>query len=99
MTGDFKYYAIVDENCDAGDPLGVVRVRQGGDYPAEEAFTRNLRWEPSHLLLDIQSGRSYDEAEEITEGQAAAFVQRTTGRLRNNPALARMTNPDHPAGQ
>lgn len=83
---DYVYYAITDEGYPASSPITVVRrlFKQGA--PFDESFTRNLTWEHSNHILDIQFGHSDRDFEEISKQQADAFVERVTARLRGGQA-------------
>lgn len=45
----------------------------------DEAFTRNLRWEATEYLRRYELGDNDPDHVEITEAEAAAFIERITG--------------------
>ena len=80
-SNTYTYYAIIDDDHPVHNPLGVVRRRIVDGFPLDEAFTRNLKWQSSPMLQDIQHGRSYDNPQEITREQAEAFVKFISKKL------------------
>jgi hypothetical protein len=49
----------------------------------DEAFTRNLRWEPTEYLRRYHLGHDDVDHVEITEAEADAFVARITEKLKD----------------
>jgi hypothetical protein len=47
----------------------------------DEAFTRNLRWEPTEYLRLYELGHNGVDHVEISEREAAAFIESATERL------------------
>ncbi|WP_269859403.1 hypothetical protein [Streptomyces sp. RPT161] len=81
-----KYYARFSEGFSRSNPSGVVRRRISGGVEHDEAFTRNLRWEPTQYLRLYELGHNdEDEHEEITEAEANAFVERVTRKIKGLP--------------
>jgi hypothetical protein len=77
MADSVTYYAIVDELSSRERPAGVLRrtyTEAGGRR--DEAFTRNLAWEPSSSLLSAERGDLQNEFVEITEEEAEGIVER-----------------------
>jgi hypothetical protein len=71
------YYAIVTHRSSRERPAGVLRrtyTEAGGRR--DEAFTRNLAWEPSSSLLSAERGDLQNEFVEITEEEAEGIVER-----------------------
>ena len=48
---------------------------------ADEAFTRNLRWEPTTALREHEFGYGNMDHVEITRAEADVFVDRITRKL------------------
>jgi hypothetical protein len=85
VSDKYTYFAIVDRQGGVGDPLAVVREwKIEGGATREEAFTRNLTWEQTDRLYRIRSGRSYDEAEEISEAEVEKFIRVMTGSVQSS---------------
>jgi hypothetical protein len=77
MADSVTYYAIVDELSSRERPAGVLRrtcTEAGGRR--DEAFTRNLAWEPSSSLVSAERGDLQNEFVEITEEEAEGIVER-----------------------
>jgi hypothetical protein len=71
------YYAIVDELSSRDKPAGVFRRTYFGDGGMEdEAFTRNMSWEPSWLLASAERGDTANDFVEIGEEEANQIVAR-----------------------
>jgi hypothetical protein len=71
------YYAIVTHRSSRERPAGVLRrtyTEAGGRR--DEAFTRNLAWEPSSSLVSAERGDLQNEFVEITEEEAEGIVER-----------------------
>ncbi|MFD5518150.1 hypothetical protein [Streptomyces sp. NPDC127066] len=45
----------------------------------DEAFTRNLRWEPTEYLRLYELGHNEVDRVEITDAEASAFIQEVAG--------------------
>ena len=77
MPDRVTYYAIVNDLSNLDRPTGVFRrtyTEDGGKL--DEAFTRNLIWERSWLLVSAERGDLVNEFIEITEEEANAIVER-----------------------
>ena len=77
MADKVTYYAIVTHRSSRERPAGVLRrtyTEAGGRR--DEAFTRNLAWEPSSSLLSAERGDLQNEFVEITEEEAEGIVER-----------------------
>ncbi|EGG48270.1 hypothetical protein SGM_1565 [Streptomyces griseoaurantiacus M045] len=75
--GAVTYYATIDE----GHPRGLVRRRTDEDEAFDEAFTRNLRWEPTEYLRLYDLGHNEIDHVEITAAEAARFIEDAVRRL------------------
>ncbi|WP_327657686.1 pentapeptide repeat-containing protein [Streptomyces sp. NBC_00483] len=87
--GTVTYYARVDDEFPRERPAGIVRRRRAGKSLSDEAFTRNLRWEPTEYLRRYELGHNEDDHVEITEEEATRFI------LRFKAKFHRTNNPDH----
>lgn len=56
----------------------VLDRRVDNDRTDDEAFTHNLRWEPTEYLTSDDPEQTDDDHVEITEIEAAAFVEWAT---------------------
>ena len=77
MPDKVTYYAIVNDLSSRERPSGVFRrtyTEAGGKR--DEAFTRNLLWEFSPLLISAERGDLQNEFIEITEAEANQIVER-----------------------
>ncbi|MFD7814122.1 pentapeptide repeat-containing protein [Streptomyces sp. NPDC059785] len=68
------YYAKFGEGYSRSDPQGVVRRRTINGVTHDEAFTRNLRWEPTEYLRLYELGHNEVDHEEISEAEAVSFI-------------------------
>ena len=76
MPDKVTYYAVVDDLSSRERPAGVFRriyTQDGGR--SDEAFTRNLIWEFSPLLISAERGDLQNEFIEITEEEANQIVE------------------------
>jgi len=77
MPDRVTYYAIVDELSSREKPAGVFRrtyFEAGGKR--DEAFTRDLTWERSWLLVSAERGDTANDFIEISEEEANQIVER-----------------------
>jgi hypothetical protein len=77
MPDKVTYYAVVNDLSSRERPTGVFRrtyTEDGGKL--DEAFTRNLIWERSWLLVSAERGDLVNEFIEITEAEANGIVER-----------------------
>ncbi len=77
MPDKVTYYAVVNDLSRRERPAGVFRrtyTEDGGRL--DEAFTRNLVWERSWLLVSSERGDLVNEFIEITETEANQIVER-----------------------
>jgi len=77
MPDKVTYYAVVNDLSSRERPGGVFRrtyKEDGGKL--DEAFSRNLIWERSWLLVSAERGDLVNEFIEITEDEANQIVER-----------------------
>jgi len=77
MPDKVTYYVVVNDLSSRERPTGVFRrtyTADGGKL--DEAFTRNLIWERSWLLVSAERGDLVNEFIEITEAEADGIVER-----------------------
>jgi len=82
MTDKVMYYAIVDGLSSRAQPSGVLRrvyFESGGRR--DEAFSRDLVWKHTSLLVSAERGDLKNEFIEITEGEANEIVERIRARV------------------
>ncbi|MEV0225236.1 pentapeptide repeat-containing protein [Streptomyces sp. NPDC050704] len=75
---DITYYAKFSEGYSRSNPQGIVRRRMVDGVAHDEAFTRNLRWEPTEYLRLYQLGHNEVDHAEISETEAVAFIEEVT---------------------
>ncbi len=81
MPDTVTYYAVVDDLSSREQPAGVFRriyTQDGGR--SDEAFTRNLIWEFSPLLITAERGDLQNEFIEITEDEANQLMEQLRAR-------------------
>jgi hypothetical protein len=77
MPDKVTFYAIVDGLSSRAQPAGVLRrtyFETGGRR--DEAFSRDLVWKPTALLVSAERGDLKNEFVEITEDEASQIVDR-----------------------
>ena len=77
MPDKVTYYAIVDDLSSREQPAGVLRriyFEAGGRR--DEAFSRELVWVRTVLLVSAERGDLQNEFIEITEDEANQIVER-----------------------
>lgn len=79
--GITTYYAKIDEGHPRNDPRGIVRRRVVGSTSYDEAFTRNLQWEPTEYLQRYRLGHDDIDHVKITKAEADAFIERMSKKL------------------
>ena len=79
--GEITYFAKIDEGHPRNSPHGIVRRRVENDRTHDEAFTSNLRWEPTEYLRLYDLGQNDTDHVEILETEAAAFIESVTKKL------------------
>jgi hypothetical protein len=77
-SGDITYYAKFSGGYSRSNPQGIVRRRMVNGVAHDEAFTRNLRWEPTEYLRLHELGHNEVDHVEITEAEALAFIEEVT---------------------
>lgn len=80
--GDITYYAKFSEGYSRSNPQGIVRRRMVNGVAHDEAFTRNLRWEPTEYLRLYELGHNEVDHAEISEAEATAFIKKVTEKNR-----------------
>jgi hypothetical protein len=81
MPDKVTYYAVIDDLSSRERPAGVFRrtyTEAGG--LRDEAFTRDLVWEPSWLLISAERGDLQHEFVEINEAEANQLIERLRSR-------------------
>ncbi|MCT9138373.1 pentapeptide repeat-containing protein [Streptomyces violarus] len=79
-SGHITYYAKFSEGYSRSNPQGIVRRRMVNGVAHDEAFTRNLRWEPTEYLRLHALGHNEVDHVEISEAEAVAFIEEVTGQ-------------------
>jgi hypothetical protein len=82
MPDKVTYYAVVNDLSSRERPAGVFRrtyTDEGGKL--DEAFSRNLIWERSWLLVSAERGDLVNEFIEITEDEANQLVARIRAKV------------------
>jgi hypothetical protein len=77
MPDKVTFYAIIDDLSSRERPAGVLRrtyYEIGGRH--DEAFSRDLVWKPTALLVSAERGDLKNEFIEITEDEANQIVDR-----------------------
>jgi hypothetical protein len=77
MPDEVTYYAIVDDLSSREQPAGVLRriyFEAGGRR--DEAFSQDLVWVRTVLLVSAERGDLQNEFIEITEDEANQIVER-----------------------
>jgi hypothetical protein len=77
MPDKVTFYAIIDDLSSRERPAGVLRrtyYEIGGRR--DEAFSRDLVWKPTALLVSAERGDLKNEFIEITEYEANQIVDR-----------------------
>ena len=78
LSEEITYYAKFSEGYSRSNPQGIVRRRVVDGVPHDEAFTRNLRWEPTEYLRLYELGHNDVDHVEISETEAASFIDEVT---------------------
>jgi hypothetical protein len=82
MPDEITYYAIIDRLSSRVRPAGVLRrvyFESGGRR--DEAFSRDLVWERTPMLVSAERGDLENEFIEITEEEANQIVERIRARV------------------
>ncbi|MEU0626654.1 hypothetical protein [Streptomyces sp. NPDC005989] len=83
-AGRITYFAKISEGYPRSSPRGILRRRLTGRNARtthDEAFTRNLRWEPTEYLRLYELGHNDIDHVQISEREAAAFIESVAQRL------------------
>lgn len=78
---EVHYYAKIRPGFSRENPSGMVRRRVGDGHRLDEAFTRNLRWEPTEYLRRYALGHDDVDHVEVSEAEATQFVLTELWRL------------------
>ncbi|MFE3720850.1 hypothetical protein [Streptomyces cyaneofuscatus] len=74
--GEMTYFAKISDGHPRHSPRGIVRRRvEDNGRTHDEAFTRNLRWEPTEYLKLYDLGHNDIDHVRVTEIEAAAFIE------------------------
>lgn len=76
------YYAMFSDGYSRSSPHGIVRRRIVSGVAHDEAFTRNLHWEPTEYLRLYALGHNEVDHAEISEAEAAAFIKKVSEKNR-----------------
>jgi hypothetical protein len=77
MPDETTFYAIVDELSSREHPAGILRRTYfEADGRRDEAFSKDLQWERTSLLVSAERGDLQYEFIEITEDEANRIVER-----------------------
>jgi hypothetical protein len=82
MPDKVTYYAILDDLSSRQEPAGVLRriyFEAGGRR--DEAFSRDLVWERTVLLVSAERGDLTNDFIEITEDEANQIVERIRAKV------------------
>jgi hypothetical protein len=77
MTDKVTFFAIIDDLSSRERPAGVLRrvyFEAGGRR--DEAFSRELVWKPTALLVSAERGDLKNKFVEISEDEANQMVER-----------------------
>ncbi|MFZ3566361.1 hypothetical protein ACOKM5_05240 [Streptomyces sp. BH097] len=82
--GKVTYFAVVDDGFPRERPMGLMRRRAVGREPLtrDEAFGRNMCWETTDYFRLHALGHNDTDHVEISEIEAAAFIDRVIQRGR-----------------
>ncbi len=79
--GDITYYAKISDEYTRNNLRGIVRRRTDEGQTYDEAFTRNLRWEPTEYLRLYELGHNEVDHVEISAVEAARFIETAVTKL------------------
>ncbi|MEV7024157.1 hypothetical protein [Kitasatospora sp. NPDC093558] len=79
------YYAMFSGKFTRENPHGVMRRRVVDGIDVDEAFTRDLRWEPTEYLRLYYLGHNDIDHAEITRAEVDAFIERVKQMLGTPP--------------
>lgn len=82
MPDKVTYYAIIDDLSSRERPAGVLRriyFESGGRR--DEAFSSDLVWERTPMLVSAERGDLENEFIEITEDEANQIVERIRAKV------------------
>jgi hypothetical protein len=76
MAENITYYAIIDEFSSREYPGGVLRRVRNGAGVTDQAFSADLTWEFSPLLVGAERGDTMFDFVPISEAEAERIVAR-----------------------
>jgi len=85
MATKITYFAFTNEFSSKERPGGVVRRTENDQGEYDEAFTRNLVWEPTPLLYSFERGNRDSVFYEISEEEANQIVERIHRSMTGQP--------------
>jgi hypothetical protein len=87
MSDKVTYYAIVDDLSSREHPAGVLRrIYFDAGGRRDEAFSRDLAWERTALLVSAERGDLVNEFIEISEAEADQIVERIRSTVTGAPS-------------
>jgi hypothetical protein len=87
MPDKVTYYAIVDDLSSREHPAGVLRrIYFDAGGRRDEAFSRDLAWERTALLVSAERGDLVNEFIEISEAEADQIVERIRSTVTDAPS-------------
>jgi hypothetical protein len=82
MPDEVTYYAIVDDLSSREQPAGVLRrIYFDAGGRRDEAFSQDLVWVRTVLLVSAERGDLQNEFIEITEDEANQIVERIRAKV------------------
>jgi hypothetical protein len=76
-----RYFGSLPLGRTRATVAGVVRSTLVDGHRVDEAYTRNLRWEPTTALRDRDAGHDDRDYVELTEAEAEEFIRTATRAL------------------
>ncbi|MFE2415180.1 pentapeptide repeat-containing protein [Kitasatospora sp. NPDC059408] len=76
VLSGFVYYAKLHSGESRENPSGIARRSSADGIDYDEAYTRNLRWEPTEYFRLYYLGHNDIDHVEITRAEADAFIKR-----------------------
>jgi len=73
---EITYYAMLRDGSHLKTPAGLVRRVVDEEGVADEGLKHDLTWGPSPLLVESERGDLTYEFVRISEGEAAAIIER-----------------------
>ncbi|MEU5883203.1 hypothetical protein [Spirillospora sp. NPDC047279] len=73
-TPKITYYALIDDAHPVERPAGIMRRIHAEPISVDEAFTKNMEWEPTEFLRLHYLGHNEDDYVEISQSHAEAVI-------------------------